>query len=128
MLWEPHVEGRNAHATLYEIYFNDGFLAYVYIGSIPFFITIYHAFKVFGYAGQNRLVSHESIKALKIIKYCALVLFAFVIGGSIYILLGESDDRAGGVFMCALASLGAIIIATTAFIFEQFIFKFVIED
>jgi hypothetical protein len=25
MLWEPHIEGRNAHATLFEIYFNDPF-------------------------------------------------------------------------------------------------------
>ena len=23
MLWEPHVEGRNAHATLFQIYFNE---------------------------------------------------------------------------------------------------------
>jgi hypothetical protein len=36
MLWEPHVEGRNAHATVFEIYFHDPFLAYAYIGSIPF--------------------------------------------------------------------------------------------
>ena len=28
MLWEPHIEGRNAHATLFEIYFKDPFLAY----------------------------------------------------------------------------------------------------
>ena len=32
MLWEPHIEGRNAHATLFEIYFKDPFLAYAYIG------------------------------------------------------------------------------------------------
>ena len=25
MLWEPHVEGRNARATLFEIYFKDPF-------------------------------------------------------------------------------------------------------
>ncbi len=27
MLWEPHIEGRNAHATNFEIYFKDPFLA-----------------------------------------------------------------------------------------------------
>src|SRR3954464_6005008 len=37
MLWEPHLEGRNAHAGALEIYFKDPFLAYVYVGSIPFF-------------------------------------------------------------------------------------------
>ena len=38
LLWEPQIEGRNAHATLFEIYFKDPFLAYAYIGSIPFFV------------------------------------------------------------------------------------------
>jgi hypothetical protein len=28
LLWEPHIEGRNAHATLSAIYFKDPFLAY----------------------------------------------------------------------------------------------------
>ena len=43
MLWEPHIEGRNAHATLFEIYFKDPFLAYAYIGSIPFWRSIKHS-------------------------------------------------------------------------------------
>src|SRR4029079_14915748 len=38
LLWEPRLEGRNAHATTFEIYFKDPFLAYVYLGSIPFFV------------------------------------------------------------------------------------------
>src|SRR5215216_4651835 len=74
MLWEPHIEGRNAHATLFEIYFNDPFLAYAYIGSIPFFVALYQAFKVLGYAGQNQLFSQESVMALRTIKICAIVL------------------------------------------------------
>jgi hypothetical protein len=31
LLWEPHLEGRNVHATLFEIYFKDPFLAYAYV-------------------------------------------------------------------------------------------------
>ena len=27
LLWEPHLEGRNANATLFEIYFHDPILA-----------------------------------------------------------------------------------------------------
>ena len=37
MLWEPHLEGRNAHATVFQIYFNDPFLAFAYVASIPVF-------------------------------------------------------------------------------------------
>src|ERR1044072_5143802 len=54
MLWEPHIEGRNAHATLFEIYFKDPFLAYAYLASTPFFVALYQAFKLLGYIKQNK--------------------------------------------------------------------------
>ena len=59
MLWEPHLEGRNVHATLFEIYFKDPFLAYAYIASLPFFVVLYQAFKVLGYARLNKVFSPE---------------------------------------------------------------------
>src|SRR5215467_394563 len=74
LLWEPHVEGRNAHATLFEIYFKDPFLAYAYVASIPFFVALYQAFKVLGYPGQNKVFSPEAVKALRTIKYCAITI------------------------------------------------------
>lgn len=77
MLWEPQIEGVNAHATNFEIYFKDPFLALVYVGSIPFFIALYQAFKVLGYVGQNKVFSPEVVKDLRIIKYCALATILF---------------------------------------------------
>jgi len=47
LLGEPHFEGRNAHATTFAIYFKDPFLAYVYLGSVPFFIALCRAFALF---------------------------------------------------------------------------------
>jgi hypothetical protein len=119
MLWEPHVEGRNAHATLYEIYFKDPFLAYAYIASIPFFMALYQAFKVLGYAGQNKVFSQAAVKALRTIKYCAISIIGFVAVGEIFIMLGNSDDRAGGVFIGILISFGSIVIAIVAAMFER---------
>src|SRR5881396_4382145 len=72
MLWEPHLEGRNAHATLFQIYFNDLFLAYAYIASIAFFVALYQAFKLLGYVGRSDVFSQRSVKALRTIKYCAM--------------------------------------------------------
>ena len=57
LLWEPHLEGRNAHATPFEIYFKDPFLAYAYVASIPFFAALFQAFKVLGYTRQNKVFS-----------------------------------------------------------------------
>src|SRR5204863_8687470 len=78
MLWEPHLEGRNAHATLFEIYFKDPFLAYAYIASIAFFVALYQAFKLLGYAGRNKAFSPEAVKALRTIKRCAISILGFV--------------------------------------------------
>ena len=120
LLWEPHIEGRNAHATNFEIYFKDPFLALVYIGSIPFFAALYQAFKVLGYAGQNKVFSQAAVKALRTIKYCALAIIGFVVVEEIFIMLNHgSDDAAGGVFMGVLITFGSIVIATAAAMFQR---------
>ena len=119
MLWEPHIEGRNAHAMLFEIYFKDPFLAYVYISSIPFFMGLYQAFKAFGYVRQNKAFSREAVQALRTIKYCAITIIGFAAIGEIIILLNNSDDHAGGVFIGNLIILGSGIVAAAAIVFEQ---------
>jgi len=119
MLWEPHIEGRNAHATLFEIYFKDPFLAYAYLASIPFFVALYQAFKVLGYVRQDKTFSQASVKALRMIKYCALAIIGFVAVGELFIMLGNSDDRAGGFFIGILITFGSVVIATAAAMFER---------
>ena len=119
MLWEPHIEGRNAHATPFEIYFKDPFLAYAYVASIPFFVALYQAFKVLGYAGQNTLFSPEAVKALRTIKYCALAIIGFVTVSVLFMISGDRDDRPAGVFMRVLIAFPSIVVATAAAMFER---------
>src|SRR5215813_508259 len=119
MLWEPHIEGRNAHATLFEIYFEDPFLAYAYFASVPLFVALYQALRVLGYIGRNRAFSQPTLKALRTIKCCALAIIGFVALGELFIMLGDSDDRAGGVFMGVLIAFGSLVIATAAAMFER---------
>jgi hypothetical protein len=119
LLWEPQIEGRNAHATPFEIYFKDPFLAYAYIASIPFFAALYQAFKVLGYAEQNRAFSPAAVRAVRTIKYCAMAIIAFVAVGEVWIMLGDSDDRAGGVFMGILITFPSLVIATAMAVLER---------
>jgi hypothetical protein len=119
LLWEPHVEGRNAHATLFEVYFRDPFLAYVYLASVPFFVGLYQAFKVLGYAGRNRVFSQAAVKSLRTITFCAIAIIGFVAVSVIFMMFGDHDDRPAGVFMRILITFGAIVIATTAAMFER---------
>lgn len=122
MLWEPHIEGRNAHATVFEIYFEDHFLVYAYIASIPFFVILYQAFKVIGNIGQNKVFSLNSVKALRTIKYCATIFVAFVVGAEAYFFIVQrkvEDDIAGGVAIGLFLIFISVAVATAAAIFEK---------
>ena len=119
LLWEPQIEGRNAHATLFEIYFKDPFLAYAYIASIPFFVALYQAFKALEYVRQNKTFSQATVKALRTIKYCALAIIGFVAVSMIFMMFADKDDRPAGLFMRILIAFPSIVIATAGAMFER---------
>src|SRR3954469_11226791 len=113
LLREPQVEGRNVHATLFEIYFKDPFLAYIYLAFVPFFVGLTRAFKILGYARRNEIFSQRSVRALRIIKFCALTTAIFILGAEAYlfIFMRGKDDIAGGVAMGAFIIFASVIIA-----------------
>ena len=121
MLWEPHIEGRNAHTTLFAVYFKDPFLSYAYIASIAFFVALYQAFRLLGYIGQNKVFSLNSVRALRTIKYCALVIVGFIVGAEAYFFIVQrvKDDIAGGVAIGLVMIFVSAVIATAAAVFER---------
>ena len=120
LLWEPHLEGRNAHASTFEIYFQDPFLAYVYVGSVPFFIVLYRAFGLFGHLRQTGAFSRMTVVALRAIQRSAIVLIGFVAGAVLLILrFGDPDDRPAGFFMCLLVAGLSSVIAVAAAMFAR---------
>jgi hypothetical protein len=121
LLWEPQVEGRNVNATQFEIYFKDPFLAYIYLAFVPVFAGLYQAFKILGYARRNEISSQRSVRALRIIKYCALTTATFILGAEAYIFIfvRGTDDVAGGVMMGAFIIFISALIATVSAVFER---------
>ncbi len=124
LIWEPQIEGRNAHATNFEIYFKDPFLTLVYIGSIPFFIALSQAFKALGYVRKNKTFSQPAVQALRTIKNCAIVIIGFVALEIAFIMMNHgSDDAAGGVAMGIFIAFGSIVVAIAAAMFERILQK-----
>ena len=122
LLWEPQVEGVNKNRTNFEIYFQDPLLAIVYAGSIPFFVALYQAIRALGHVGRDLAFSQEVVKALRIIRYCALAIIGFVGLAELFIVLsGNLDDENPGVplFMGLLVSIPSIVVATVAAMFER---------
>jgi Protein of unknown function (DUF2975) len=118
LLWEPHVEGANAHATLSAMYLNP-FIAYAYVGSVPFFVGLYQTFRMLGYVRKNEIFSEHSVRALRIIKFCGLTVIGFVVVSVIFMIGGDRDDRPGGTFMRILITIPSTIVAITAAICER---------
>jgi hypothetical protein len=114
LLVEPHFEGRNVNATVFEVYFKDPFLAYVYFGSIPFFAALYHAYKALGLAGRGEARSPETARALRIVKRCAWTFFDVVVVALFIIAWNDSDDRAGGMAIGLVVAAGAAATAVVA--------------
>ena len=124
MIRFPLTEGRAVKLDLFSIY-ADPFIVYGYLASIPFFVALYQAFTLLGYIGQNKVFSLNSVKALRTIKYCAIILSILIVMAAIYIRLSFSvksitdDDPAGFIAVAIVATFISIVVATAAAVFEK---------
>jgi hypothetical protein len=120
LIWFPLTEGRATNLDLFSIYF-DPFILYGYAASITFFVALYKAFKLLGYIVQNQVFSMNSVKALRSIKYCAIVLSVLIVTAGSFIKLShdKDDDPAGFFAMCLMTTFVAVVVATAAAIFEK---------
>lgn len=119
LLWEPQTEGRNASATAFAIYFEDPFLAYIYIASVPLFVGLYQGFKVLGYVGQDVMLSPDAVRRMRAIKHCAMVIIGFVAGAELLIVLQNNDDPQGGFFLGVLIVFISTVVVTATSVIER---------
>lgn len=120
----PLTEGRATNLDLFSIY-ADPFILYGYAASIAFFVALYKAFKLLGYIGQNKVFSLNSVKALKSIKYCAIISSILIVAAGLYVRIFHSkeDDPAGFLALCIVTTFASIVVATAAAIFEKLLQK-----
>jgi len=120
LLYFPPKEGRAVNLSTWEIY-SDPFILLMYVASIPFFVALFNAFKLLGFIGQNKVFSISSVKTLKNIKICALLLGVFIISAAVFIKFNHAkeDDPAGFLGLCIVTTFVSIVVATAAAIFEK---------
>jgi hypothetical protein len=122
LLLEPQLEGRNTHSTLFQTYFTDPFLAYIYLSSIPFFVALYQAFKGLGYVREDKVFSQAAVKTLRAIKYCALIIAGSTLAADIYIRIAahnSNDDPAGAVMLGFIIAFVSLVVAAVAAVCEK---------
>jgi hypothetical protein len=116
----PLTEGRAVNLDLFSIY-SDPFIIYGYLASIVFFTALWEAYKLLGYIRQNKVFSPSSVKALRTIKYCGVILSVSIVMAVLYIVAfhNKDDDPAGFVAIGILTTFIFIVIATVARVFER---------
>lgn len=92
----------------------------MYATTIPFFIGLAQTFKLLNYLDKDIAFSELSVKALRIIKICAIVISVlYVAGVPLLFPLADVDDAPGMLVLGALVACAPIAIAIFATILEK---------
>ena len=119
MIRFPQTEGRATNLDLIHIY-TDPFIIYGYVASIPFFVGLYQAFKLLNLIDADKAFSQDAVNALKNMKFASFSLIGFIALAEVYIrFFAHGDDPAGPTALGILVSFVAIVIATTAAVFQM---------
>ncbi len=122
ILWQPRLDGVEAHATLFQIYFTDLFQNYVYVACIPFFVALYQAFTLLKYITENKVFTLDSVKTLRIIKHCAIMIVAFITVAEVYFFVVQfrvEEGIAKGFVIGLVMIFLSTVIATATAVFER---------
>lgn len=92
----------------------------LYATAVPFFIALWQTLKLLSYTDQNKAFSNLSVKALRNIKYCAIIITILYIGGvPLLIPIAEADDAPGLVLMGMVVACAPIVIAVFATVLQR---------
>jgi MFS family permease len=94
----------------------------MYVPALPFFLALFYAFKLLSYIDSGKVFSELSVSALRIIKYCAIVICGVYIVGIPYIFqVAQRDDAPGVALIGFIFIFGSLVVATAAAIFQKLV-------
>ncbi|WP_251554279.1 DUF2975 domain-containing protein [Neobacillus muris] len=92
----------------------------MYVSMIPYFAALFQAFQLLNYIDKGQAFSKWSVKALKKIKICAIIISGlYVIVLPFVYLLAELDDAPGLVLIGMVPIFASIVIAVFAAVLQR---------
>ena len=92
----------------------------MYITTLPFFVAIYHGYKLLSLIDQNKAFSELSVNALNIIKYCAIAITVlYGIGMPQILAVAQRDDAPGVVLIGLVFTFASAVVATIAAVLQK---------
>ncbi|MDM5210753.1 DUF2975 domain-containing protein [Peribacillus sp. NJ4] len=108
-----------------ELYPDIAYMKYLvlidlYASAIPFYFALYQAFKLLSYIDKNKAFSELSVRALKIIKYCAITIsILYVAGMPLFYLIAEMDDAPGIILIGMVVIFASMVVAVFAAVLQR---------
>ena len=101
-------------------YLQYPFLIGMYTTALAFFFALYQALKLLSYIDKNNAFSDLSVKAIRIIKNCAITISCiYVLEMPIFVLMGDTDDSPGLVALGLVFMFASIVIAVFAAVLQK---------
>ncbi|WP_138496325.1 DUF2975 domain-containing protein [Paenibacillus pinistramenti] len=95
-------------------------LVVMYVSVIPFFIALYQAFRLLGFIDKDKAFSELSVKALRLIKFCAVAIsILYLASMPFFYLIGDKDDAPGVIVIGMVLTFAPIVIAVFAAVLQQ---------
>ena len=108
-----------------ELYPDHTYLKYLvvidlYATAIPFYFALYQAIKLLNYIDKNKAFSELSVRVLKNIKYCAIIISSlYVVGMPLFYLMAEKDDAPGIIIIGMVMIIASMVIAVFAAVLQR---------
>jgi len=95
-------------------------IIYFYVTAIPFYFALYQAFKLLIYIDKSKAFSELSVRALKNIKFCAIIITTlYVVGMPLFYFMAEMDDAPGIIVIGMVVIFASLVIAVFAAVLEK---------
>ena len=92
----------------------------LYVTAVPFFVALWQTLKLLKYIDRNIAFSDVSVKALKHIKQCAIIIAVlYVAGVPLLIPIAEADDAPGLVVIGMIIACAPIVVAVFAAVLQR---------
>ncbi|MGG0153331.1 DUF2975 domain-containing protein [Bacillus mycoides] len=108
-----------------ELFPDIAFIKYLvlinlYATVIPFYFSLYQAFKLVSFIDKGNAFSKLSVRALKKIKNCAVTIsILYVVGMPLFYLVAERDDAPGIIILGMLLIFASMVIAVFAAVLQR---------
>ncbi|GAE33713.1 DUF2975 domain-containing protein [Halalkalibacter akibai] len=119
----PQIAGEANEATrrgsdlAYVVY---GILLIMYITTIPFYFALFQAFKLLSFIDKNEAFSELSVRALKKIKNCAIIISGlYVVAIPFVYMIAEVDDAPGLIIIGLVMIFAPMVIAVFAAVLQR---------